>query len=41
MVLQNTGNRLARPHFDWPLCLLTYALAVFGVIAVSITNYDP
>ena len=41
MVLQNSGNRLARPHFDWPLCLLTFALAIFGVIAVSITNFDP
>jgi len=41
VVLQNTGNRLARPHFDWPLCLITFALAVFGVIAVSITNFDP
>ena len=35
MVVQNTGNRLARPHFDWPLCLTAYALALFGVLAVS------
>lgn len=41
MVLQNSGNRLARPHFDWPLCLAAYALALFGVLAVSITNFDP
>ena len=41
MVLQNSDNRLSRPHFDWPLCLVTFALAIFGVIAVSITNFDP
>ncbi len=44
MVLQHPGtgaNRLARPHFDWPLCLTAYALALFGVIAVTITNFDP
>ncbi len=41
MVLHNTGNRLARPHFDWPLTITAYALALFGVLAVSITNYNP
>ena len=41
MVLHNEGNRLARPHFDWPLCLTAYALALFGVLSVSITNFNP
>ena len=38
---QNTTSRLARPHFDWPLCLTAYALALFGVLAVTITNFNP
>lgn len=41
MPSSNAVNRLARPHFDWPLCLSAYALALFGVLAVSITNFDP
>jgi rod shape determining protein RodA len=40
--MQKTGvSRLARPHFDWPLCLSAYLLALFGVLAVSITNFNP
>ncbi|MDR3051026.1 MAG: rod shape-determining protein RodA [Oscillospiraceae bacterium] len=38
---QNAISRLARPHFDWVLCLTAYALAIFGVLAVTITNFNP
>lgn len=36
-----TSDRLSKPHFDWPLFLASYALALFGVLAVTVTNYDP
>ena len=36
-----TNDRLSQPHFDWQLFLGAYALAIFGVLAVTITNYDP
>jgi rod shape determining protein RodA len=35
------SNRLSRPHFDWPLAIAAYLLAFFGVLAVTVTNYDP
>ncbi len=38
---QTATSRLARPHFDWILTLTAYALAIFGVLAVSITNFNP
>ncbi len=38
---QTATSRLARPHFDWVLTLTAYALAIFGVLAVSITNFNP
>jgi rod shape determining protein RodA len=38
---QQTGSRLSKQHFDIPLLLLTYALAVFGVIAITAATYTP
>ena len=35
------SDRLSRPHFDLPLIVCAYALAFFGVMAVTVTNYDP
>ncbi|MDR0897700.1 MAG: rod shape-determining protein RodA [Oscillospiraceae bacterium] len=35
-----TLSRRARPHFDVPLLLITYALAVYGVIAVTVATYS-
>lgn len=35
------NDRLSKPHFDWQLFVAAYALAIFGVLAVTITNYDP
>lgn len=35
------ANRLSQPHVDWPLIICAYALAFFGVIAVTVTNFDP
>lgn len=35
------SDRISRPHFDWPLFIAAYALAFFGVLAVTVTNYDP
>ncbi|MDR0928391.1 MAG: rod shape-determining protein RodA [Oscillospiraceae bacterium] len=34
-----TISRRARRHFDIPLLLITYALAVYGVIAVTVATY--
>ena len=35
------NNRLAKPHFDWPLLVASYMLALYGVLAVTIANYNP
>lgn len=35
------NNRLAKPHFDWPLLIASYLLALYGVLAVTIANYNP
>ena len=32
---------LARPHFDWLLLFGAYALALYGVLAITIANYNP
>ena len=34
-------NYLEKPHFDWLLLLGAYALAFYGVIAITIANYNP
>ena len=33
-------NRRARQHFDIPLLLVTFALAAFGVLAVTVATYS-
>lgn len=33
-------NRRARQHFDVPLLLITYALSVFGVLAITVATYS-
>ena len=39
---RTTGvNRLERPHFDWPLLIASYLLALYGVLAITIANYNP
>ena len=35
------NSRLAKPHFDWPLLIASYMLALYGVFAVTIANYNP
>ena len=35
------NNRLSKPHFDWPLLIAGYMLALYGVLAITIANYDP
>ncbi|MDO5299032.1 MAG: rod shape-determining protein RodA [Clostridia bacterium] len=35
------NNRLYKPHFDWPLLVASYMLALYGVLAITIANYDP
>lgn len=35
------NSRLAQPHFDWPLLIASYLLALYGVFAVTIANYNP
>lgn len=43
MCMRNStyNNRLAKPHFDWPLLIASYLLALYGVLAVTIANYNP
>ena len=38
---QTSTNRLAKPHFDVPLLLFTYALAIFGLVAITVAAYSP
>ena len=35
------NDRLSRAHFDWPLLIVSYLLAFYGVLAITIANYDP
>lgn len=35
------NHRLAKPHFDWPLLIASYMLALYGVLAITIANFDP
>lgn len=40
--MRNSDNsRLSKPHFDWPLLVASYMLALYGVLAITIANYDP
>ncbi len=34
------NSRLANPHMDWPLLIASYLLAFYGVLAITISNYD-
>ena len=34
-------DKRTRPHFDFLLLILMYALMIFGVLAISIATYDP
>lgn len=34
-------EHLARAHFDWILLFASYALAFYGVLAITIANYNP
>ena len=35
------NNRLSKPHFDWPLLVASYLLALYGVLAITIANFNP
>ena len=35
------NSRLAKPHFDIPLLVASYLLALYGVLAITIANFDP
>lgn len=35
------NNRLSKPHFDWQLLLASYFLAFYGVLVITIANYNP
>ena len=37
----STEDRRSRAHFDWPLFIITYALALFGVYCISIATFNP
>ena len=32
-------NRRARQHFDLPLVIIAYLLAIFGVFAITVATY--
>ena len=34
-------SRLARPHIDWPVLIAAFTLALYGVLAITISNYNP
>ena len=34
-------RRLGASHFDWPLLIGAYLLALYGVLAITIANYNP
>ena len=36
-----SNSHLAQSHFDWPLLIASYMLALYGVFAVTIANYNP
>ncbi|MBP3645211.1 MAG: rod shape-determining protein RodA [Clostridia bacterium] len=36
-----SDNHLSKKHFDWPLIIASYLLALYGVLAITIANYDP
>ena len=40
-MLFSDNNRLTKPHFDWPLLIASYLLALYGVFAITIANFDP
>ena len=35
------NNRLSKRHFDWQLLVASYMLALYGVLAITIANYNP
>ena len=37
MIIENRRNRA---HIDWPLILMVFGLAVFGVLAVCVASYS-
>jgi len=37
----STEDRRSRAHFDWPLFIVTYGLAIFGVYCISIATFNP
>lgn len=40
--MRNSDNsRLSKPHFDWPLLVASYLLALYGVLAITIANFNP
>jgi len=39
--LSSTEDRRSRAHFDWPLFIITYALALFGVYSIAIATFNP
>ena len=40
-MISSVQNRLSKPHFDWPLLIAAYLLALYGVFAITISNFNP
>ena len=40
-MISSVQNRLSKPHFDWPLLIAACLLALYGVFAITISNFNP
>ena len=39
--MDTISHRRTRPHLDWQLLLVCYAMALFGIINIAIASFDP
>ena len=39
--MDTVSHRRTRAHLDWQLLLVSYALAVFGIVNIAIASFDP
>ena len=40
-MISSAQSRLSKPHFDWPLLIAAFFLALYGVYAITISNFNP
>ena len=39
--MDTISHRRTRPHLDWQLLLVCYAMALFGIVNIAIASFDP